>query len=57
MIKNTLPDKSGNQKILKALKILQQFDIFLTNVAITGNDLLRVFCRLFYLQFCDSSDQ
>ena len=53
--KNTLPDKSGYPKSLK--KCLQQFKSFLSNVPIVCNDLFRVFYRLFYLQFCDSSDQ
>ena len=55
MIKNTSPDKSGNPKSLK--KCLQQFKRFSTNVLIVCDDLLRVFYRLFYPQFCDSSDQ
>ena len=36
---------------------MQQFESFSTNVSIVGVDLLRAFYRLFYLQFCDSSDQ
>ena len=55
MIKNTLPDKSGNPETLE--KESQQFESFSTNVPIVGEDLLRAFYRLFYLQFCDSSDQ
>ena len=55
MIKNTLPDKLGNPESLK--KELQQFESFLTNVHIVGEDLLRAFYRLFYLHFCDSSDK
>ena len=55
MIKNTLPDKSGNPESLKIQP--QQLEIFSTNVLIVGEDLLRAFYRLFYLQFCDSSDQ
>ena len=51
MIKNTLPDKSGNSESLK--KLSQHFGNLSTNVAIVGEDLL----RLFYLKFCDSSDQ
>ena len=55
MIKNTLQDESGNPESVK--KHSQQFERFWTNVSIDGEDLLRVFYRLFYLQFCDSSDQ
>ena len=55
MIKNTLPDKSGNSESLK--KWSQQFESFSTNVPIVGKDFLRAFYRLFYLQFCDSNDQ
>ena len=55
MIKNTLPDKSGNPERLK--KISQQFKSISNNVPIVGEDLLRVFYRLFYLQFCDSSEK
>ena len=33
------------------------FESFSTNVSIAGEDLLRVFYRLFYLQFCDSSEK
>ena len=51
----TLPDKSGNRESLK--KYSQQFESFSTNVVIDGEDLLRVFFRLFYLQFCYSGDQ
>ena len=55
MIKNTLPDKSGNPEIFK--KQLQQFESFSVKVHMVGEDLLRVFFRLFYLQFCDSTDK
>ena len=55
MIKNTLPDKSGNPKSVK--KSSKQFKSFSTDVPIVGEDLLRAFCWLFYLQFCDSNDQ
>ena len=55
MTKNTLPDKSGNLENLK--KYSQQFGSISTNVAIVGEDLLRAFYRLFYLQFYDSGDQ
>ena len=54
MIKNALPDKSGNPGSLKNL--MQQFESFSTNVPIVGKDFLRVFYRPFYIQFCDSSD-
>ena len=40
MIKNTLPDKSGNPE---SLRKSQQFESFSTNVPIVGEDLLRVF--------------
>ena len=49
MIKNTLPDKSGNPESLE--KESQQFESFSNNVSIVGEDLLRVFYRLCYLQF------
>ena len=48
MIKNTLPDKSWNPEILEN---------FLINVSIVSKNLLRAFYRLFYLQFCDSSNR
>ena len=53
MIKNTLPDKSRNSETLKMWS--QQFDGLSTNVPIAGEDLLRAFYRMFYLQFFDSS--
>ena len=55
MIKCTLPDKSGNHESLE--KESKQFESFSTNVSIIGEDLLRAFYRLVYLQFCDSGDQ
>ena len=55
MIKETLPDKSGNPENLK--KQLHQFKWFSTNVHIVTKDLLRASYRLFHLQFCDSSYQ
>ena len=55
MIKNTLPGKSGNSESLK--KKSQQFEIFATNAPIVSEDLLRAFYLLFYLQFCDKSEQ
>ena len=55
MIKNILPDESGNPESLE--KESQQFESFSTNVPIVGEDLLRTFYRLFYLQFCDLGDQ
>ena len=55
MIKNILPDESGNPESLE--KESQQFESFSTNVPIVGEDLLRTFYRLFFLQFCDSGDQ
>ena len=51
MIKNTLPDKSGNHESLK--KLSQQFENFSTNASIDGEDFLKAFYKLFYLQFCD----
>ena len=57
MIKNTLPDKSGNSESLEKQSQSQQFESFSTNVSMVGEDLLRSFCTWFYLQFCDSSDQ
>ena len=44
-----------NQEILKPSK--NDCNSFSTNVSITGKNLLREFYSLFYLQFCDSSDQ
>ena len=55
MIKIFLPGQLGNPESLK--KLLKQFESFSTNVPIAGEDLLRRFYRLFYLQFCDSTDQ
>ena len=52
MIKNTLPD---NPKSVK--KLSKQFKSFSTDVPIVGEDLLRAFYWLFYLQFYDSNDQ
>ena len=46
MIKNVLPDKSGNPKIIK--KKSQKCESFSTNAPIVGEDLLRVFYSLFY---------
>ena len=46
MIRNTLPDKSGNPESLK--KQSQQYESFSTNVYIVGEDLHRAFYRLFY---------
>ena len=47
MIKNTVPDKSGNP---------EQFESFSTNKPIVG-EVLRTFYRLFYSQFGDSNGQ
>ena len=55
MTKNTLPDRAGKPESFK--KYPQHFESFSTNVYIVDEDLLRTFYRLFYLQFCDSSDQ
>ena len=55
MINSTLPYKSGNPKSLE--KESQNFESFSTNVSIVGEDLLRAFYRLLYLQFCNSGDQ
>ena len=55
MIKNNLPDKSGNPESLK--KLLQQFKSFSTSVPGAVEDLLRAFYRFSFLQLCDSSDQ
>ena len=54
MIKNILPNKSGNPQSLG--KQSQHLESFSTNEPIVGVDLLRAFHRLFYLQFCDTSD-
>ena len=51
MIKNILPSKSGNaenaNKIIKTVKKLCKY------VHMDGKDLLRGFCKLFYLRFSD----
>ena len=44
-----------NQEILKASK--NNRNISKAFVPIVGEDLLRAFYRLFYLQFCDSNNQ
>ena len=36
---------------------MRQFENSLTNVPIVGEDLMKVFFKLLYLRFCDSSDQ
>ena len=46
MIRNTLPDKSGNFENLK--KLSQHFESFSANVSIFGEDLLRVFYRFLF---------
>ena len=52
-MKNTFPKKSGNhQKIIG-----NKLESSSTNVHIIGEDLFRVFYKLFYLRFCVSSDQ
>ena len=50
-----LPDKSWNPESLN--KQLQQFESSSNNEPIVGEDLVRVFHRLFYLQFFDSTNQ
>ena len=55
VIKNTLPNKSGSPESLE--KQPQQLESSLTHVYAVGEDLLRVFYKLFYLRFCISSDQ
>ena len=50
-----LPDKSWNPESLN--KQLQQFESSSNNKPIVGEDLVRVFHRLFYLQFFDSTNQ
>ena len=55
MIKNTLPDKSGNPESLE--KESKKFKNFSTNVSIVVENLLRAFYRLFYLQYFDSGNQ
>ena len=54
VIKNTLPNKSGNPESLK--KLSQQLESSSTNVHIVGEDLPRVFYKLFSFRFCVSSD-
>ena len=55
MIKKTLSNKSRNPENIKYYP--QQFKSSSTNVHIVCEDLMRVFYKLFYLWFCDSSDQ
>ena len=47
MIKNTLPDKSGNPGSLE--KESQQFESFSTNVSIVSEDLLRAFYAGYFI--------
>ena len=55
MIKNVLPNKSGNAESLE--KQSQQLESSSTNVHMVGEDWLRTFYKLFYLRCCVSSDQ
>ena len=55
MIRNTLPNKSGNPESLE--KFSQQLESSSTNVHTVGDDMPMVFYKLFYLRFCVSSDQ
>ena len=55
MIKNTMLNISGNYEILK--KESQQLGSSLTYVSTVIEDLLRAFCKVFYLRFFVSSDQ
>ena len=58
MIKNTLPDKSGNSEEEGSLKkYLQHLQNVSTNVPIVGKDWLRAFYRLLHLRFYDSNNQ
>ena len=52
MIKNTLPNKSENPENLK--KESQQLESSSNNVHIIDKDLVRVFYKLFCVQFCVS---
>ena len=54
VIKYASPNKLGNSESLKNNHNLK---ISSSNVNIVGGDLLRVFYKLIYLQFCVSSDQ
>ena len=55
MIKNTLPDKSVNPE---SLKINRNSSRTLQPICpLVDKDLLKAFYRLFYLQFCEISDQ
>ena len=45
-----------NQEILKASKKVQLLETSPTNRNIVSKDLLRVFCKLFYLQLCVSKN-
>ena len=55
MIKNVLPNKSGNAESLE--KQSQQLESSSTNVHMVGEDLLRTVYKLFYLRFCVSNGQ
>ena len=55
VINNTFTNKSRNPESLK--KYSWQFESSPVNVHIVGEDLSRAFCKLFHLQFGDSSDQ
>ena len=54
VIKYASPNKLGNSESHKNNHNLK---ISSSNVNIVGGDLLRVFYKLIYSQFCDSSDQ
>ena len=55
MTQNILPDKSGNSE--NPEKIIATVRKPSTSMSKLSEDMLRAFYRLFYLQFCDSSDQ
>ena len=55
MIKNTLPNKSGDRETLK--KIITTVKNLSFNLHIVGEDLVRAFYKLLNLQFCDSNGQ
>ena len=55
MIRNTLPNKSGDRETLK--KIITTVQNLSFNLHIVSEDLVRAFYKLLYLRFCDSNGQ
>ena len=55
LMRNILLNKSENPESLKKKK--KQLKNSLTNMVIVGKDLLRTFCKLFYLEYLVSNNQ